>query len=327
MIASQTYSGQVPRRGRVEGHGRHAGGPFDLGDGVAYGRWREQKLAAYPASAAELTVEIARLGAPSAAEKQAILERCRRANMAIYACRDGTRADRAALTAFAAAFGLRRLDHHLCADESGITDLTTAESGRRRGYVPYSNQALSWHTDGYYNEESQRVRALILHCLADAPAGGENALLDHEIAYIRLRDAEPAFIEALMHPHAMTIPANREGGTEIRPARAGPIFSVDPATGALHLRYSARARNIVWRDDAATRSAVGFLNELLADPDGPAIPCRLAPGQGIIGNNVLHNRTAFEDDSARRRHLFRARFFDRIAGTGPMTPSSPEIPC
>jgi alpha-ketoglutarate-dependent taurine dioxygenase len=291
------------------------GGPFDLCDEAAYGRWREGKLTSCPASAADLTVEITSLDTVGVREREAILDRCRRANMAIYACRDGGTADPAAIRAFAEGFGLRRFDRHLCADESGVSELAVAETGLRRGYVLYSDRGLSWHTDGYYNEATATIRAVLLHCTEAAETGGENGLLDHEIAYIRLRDEDPDYIEALMHPEAMTIPANREGGTEIRPARPGPVFSVDPATGSLHMRYSARTRNIVWRDDPATRAAVACLNDLLADPDGPAIRCRLSPGQGIIANNVLHDRAAFRDGPARRRLVYRMRFLDRIAET------------
>lgn len=50
-----------------------------------------------------------------------------------------------------------------------------------------------------------------------AKDGGVNAVRDHEIAYIRLRDMNPAYIKALMAPSVMTIPANIEQGTEIRP--------------------------------------------------------------------------------------------------------------
>ncbi len=289
--------------------------PFDLRDDDAYGRWRARKLAHYPKGPAELTVPIAGLGALSGWEREAILDCCRRANMAIYCCRDDGEAEPASLRAFAAGFGLRSFDRHLCADDTGVTALSVAETGRRRGYIPYSDRPLSWHTDGYYNEEGKRIRAVLLHCVRDASAGGENALLDHEIAYIHLRDADPRYIAALMHPEAMTIPANREDGREIRPARAGPVFTIDPATGALHMRFSARKRNIVWRDDAKTRAAVALLGELLAAPEGPVIRCRLAPGQGIISNNVLHNRSAFQDDPMERRLVYRMRFLDRIVAT------------
>ena len=33
---------------------------------------------------------------------------------------------------------------------------------------------------------------------------------------------------------------------------------------------------------------------------------------GLVGHNVLHERSAFEDDSARPRLLLRARFLDRV---------------
>ena len=301
-----------------------AGGePFDPGDSQTYAKWREAKLAAWPADAAGLTVGIAGLGAMSEDERAAIRDLCRRTNLAIYACRDRAEPERAAIGAFAAGLGLVSIDRHLCADASGVTALTASgdegDGGRSR-YIPYSDRALSWHTDGYYNEADRPIRAVILHCVRDAAEGGENALLDHEIAYIHMRDENPAYIEALMHPEAMTIPANRDGAREIRPARCGPVFSVDGSTGALHMRFSARKRYIEWRDDAATRGAVAFLGELLADPGGPAVHCRLSPGQGIIGNNVLHNRTAFRDDTrddtTSRRLVYRLRSHDRVTGTG-----------
>ena len=33
---------------------------------------------------------------------------------------------------------------------------------------------------------------MILHCVRPARQGGDNRLLDHEMAYIALRDADPA---------------------------------------------------------------------------------------------------------------------------------------
>ena len=324
MIASETSENP----GRGQAGGRLGGGPFDLGAPGAYRAWRARKLAAYPADTAGLSVEIADLAAPSAQEIRAVRDRCRAANMAIYTCpgggpegapmgaSGGADIDRETIRRFAATFGLRRLDRHLLADQSGITALSAAADGRRRHYIPYSNQGLSWHSDGYYNAASRRVRAVVLHCARAAASGGENALLDPEIAYIHLRDADPAYIAALTHPEAMTIPANREGGVEVRPAVTGPVFSVDGESGALHMRYTAGARNIVWRDDPATGAARACLEALLADPQGPVIRCRLSPGQGIIGNNVLHDRTAFRDGETGPRLVYRARFLYRIAGTG-----------
>ena len=119
----------------------------------------------------------------------------------------------------------------------------------------------------------------------------------------------------------MPVTANvREGGAagaeeEIRQARTGPVFLVDRQTGALHMRFTARKRNIEWRQDKTTRDAVDFLLLLLESDDGPVIRHRLSAGQGLISNNVLHNRTAFEDDPAAPRLVYRARFLDRIKGT------------
>jgi hypothetical protein len=83
------------------------------------------------------------------------------------------------------------------------------------------------------------------------------------------------------------------------------------------MRYSARTRNIRWRDDAATRAAVEFLADLWENGSDLAYHHRLMPGQGIICNNVLHSRAAFRDDpaSGRTRLMYRARYYDRIAGT------------
>jgi hypothetical protein len=298
------------------------GSPFDLGDSETYQRWRDRKLSRQPARAEDIVVEVASLDRLNAPEHAAILDRCRRANMAIYASRDSTEAaseltkDR--LRRFGAAFGLRRLDSNLCADEDGITALEVREGGTAGEYIPYSNRPLSWHSDGYYNATEEQVRAVILHCARPAAEGGANALMDPDIAYIRLRDKDPAFIAALMHPEALTIPANTLGGKEIRPARTGPVFSLDPK-GALHMRYSARKVNVAWRNDPATAAAVDFLNRLLAEDGANIMHWRLEAGQGYIGNNVLHNRSAFRDEPAggEGRLIYRARFFDRIDGTEP----------
>jgi hypothetical protein len=41
----------------------------------------------------------------------------------------------------------------------------------------------------------------------------------------------------------------------------------------------------------------------------------LAPGMGILCNNVLHDRSGFVDAAATPRLLYRARYHERIAGT------------
>ena len=282
-----------------------------LPDQNSYQQWRKIRLQHYPRSAEDLRVEIGGLLNVSDVERTEILSSCQRSNMAIYSCRDGF-ADRSAVRVFSGNFGLNRLDHHLCVNEDGVSELTATSEGVRAGYVPYSNRSLSWHTDGYYNHESRQIRAVVLHCDSAAEAGGENALLDVEIAYILLRDMDSRFITALEHPQCMSIPANVDGQVEIRPVACGPVFTYGSDGRRIHMRFSARKRNIEWRDDDLTREARQALTEILASEDGPVIRYRLKAGEGLISNNVLHNRTAFEDGTGQQRLLYRARYFDRI---------------
>lgn len=296
-----------------------ASSPFVLGDDHAFARWKEAKLRGYPRTAGELLVEVRDPRALSAAEHARMLALCRKTNMALYA--GGLAEDRSKEIPreLGRQFGLAHLDGNLLADEDAITSIAVAPEKSGRGYIPYSNRRLLWHTDGYYNPPEQRVRAFVLHCVTPAAEGGENALLDPEIAYLLLREQNPEHIRALMAPDAMTIPANDEAGG-IRPAETGPVFSVDPMTGSLHMRYTARTRSIVWKDDASTRAAVQALEALLHDGSPYVFRHRLAAGQGLLCNNVLHNRTAFTDavDKGMTRLLYRARYYDRIAGTGLM---------
>jgi len=290
--------------------------PFRLDDSDTYLRWRDAKLATYPSGPQALMVEISNPMALAISEREAMMACLRKTNMVLYTCQGGNIADKAVPQAIGAQFGLTHLDDNLLADEDAVSSLRVMPEKSGRGYIPYSNQRLLWHTDGYYNRPEQSVRAFVLHCVSPAAQGGENCLLDPEIAYIRLRDEEPEWIRALMAPNAMTIPANEESG-EARAAVSGPVFSVDPASGSLHMRYTARTRSIQWRDDEPTRSAVERLAEILTERSPYHFCHRLDAGQGLLCNNVLHNRTGFADDMdiGRVRLLYRARYHDRIHGT------------
>jgi alpha-ketoglutarate-dependent taurine dioxygenase len=289
--------------------------PFDLEQPSLYAHWRDRKRAQDPIDLREFVVEIADPHALSEAEYGAILENVRRHNMAIYRCDPEIR-DKSLVSDLGRHFGLERLDSNLCADEDSITSLTVVGEGRHKGYIPYSNRQLNWHTDGYYNTGEDQIRGIILHCVQDAARGGDNALLDHERAYLMIREQDPAMVAALMAPDAMTIPPNVEGGEAIRGAQSGPVFSID-ARGNLHMRYTKRKRNIEWKTDTATREAVAFLEELLESDDPYILRVHMAPGEGLICNNVLHSRTGFDDDEdvGRKRLLYRARYYDRIADT------------
>ena len=288
--------------------------PFDPDNQTGYLAWREQKLHAYPENIEELIVEVKDPGRLTKAEHAAIHARCRKTNMAIYAGPGGSDPDKAIPKALGEQFGLTQLDRNMGADDDGVTALKVVEGEWRNTYIPYTNRPIHWHTDGYYNTATEQIRGLILHCLSAAARGGENALLDHEIAYIHLRDANPDYIRALMKTDAMTIPANIREGEEIRPARSGPVFSV-LADGTLHMRYTARTRSIEWSTEPATQAAVKTLVAFLDSPSAYIYRATLQPGQGLICNNVLHDRSGFDDDDEHTRQLYRLRYYQRMSGT------------
>ena len=290
--------------------------PFNLDNDDAYQAWRGRKLEGYPERVEDLVVEVKDPRRLTQAEREAIHRRCCKTNMAIYAGPTGSDPDKAIPGLLGEQFGLNKLDCNMGADGDGITTLQVVDDEWRDSYIPYTNRPIHWHTDGYYNRPEQQIRGLLLHCVSPAARGGANALLDHEMAYIHLRDANPDYIRVLTMAEVMTIPPNVENGIELRPARSGPVFSLLP-DGNLHMRYTARTRSIEWTPDPQVREAVEALGALLASDCRYIYRATLQPGQGLISNNVLHDRTGFDEDAEHRRQLYRLRYYQRMAGTRP----------
>jgi len=288
----------------------------DLQDEQAYQDWRGLKLDNAEAAKNRNFVAVKNFENPSDSERKELILRCSRENLAGYQVEnpsDDPEETRFALRKFAGAMGLHIAEAHRSAGEAGVVALKVSDAPKQAGYIPYTPRALSWHTDGYYNAPDDRIGAFVLHCARQALKGGENMLLDPEIAYIRLRDENPDFIRALMHPEAMTIPANTEE-TPPRPESVGPVFFADPDTGRMNMRYTARTRSIAWRDDPLTEAARQRLLDILKEGDPLALHVRLSAGQGVLNNNVLHNRTGFEngDTPETTRLIYRVRFRNRL---------------
>jgi len=288
---------------------------FDLRNAAAYATWRTEKLTAAKGASDLEIIEISDPLNMSDSEVEAVLSRCRDTNIALYSIAPESDDSilRGNLRAMAEQLGLGEPEGHRSKGEASIVALTVSNRPSERGFIPYTRKALNWHTDGYYNAPENTIRGFILHCVQDALAGGINQLLDNDIAYIRLRDENPDYITALMHPEAMTIPETREEDGTLRPASIGPVFHVEGDD--LIMRYTARTRSIEWRDDPTTREAVAFLQNLLIEGDPLMLEAKLKPGQGVINNNSLHNRTAFdpaEVGNNSRRVMYRVRFNERI---------------
>lgn len=288
--------------------------PFLLENEAAYQDWRSAKLAGYPQAVTALIVDITDPAKLSDEEYQTLLSLVRKTNMAIYRSRQGNNPDKAPLMAMAARFGLTHLDSNLLADDDGLTSITINPEGDHPHYIPYTDRPVNWHNDGYYNTDANQIRGMLLHCVQNAAEGGENQLLDHEMVYLQLRDENPDYIRALMADDVMTIPPGKDGEGQERDASVGPVFSVQK-NGALHMRYTARKRNIEWKQDTPTRAALAALERLLAE-NPYLFRATLQPGMGLLCNNVLHTRDGFNDTpGAPPRLLYRARYFDRIAET------------
>ncbi len=289
--------------------------PFDLDDPASYRRWREKKLDSAPRRIEDILVRLDDPRRLTTGERDALLERCAVANMAIYTSNTVGNPDKEIPRRLGAQLGLHHLDSHWLTDDDAISPISVTgaeQRGERKEFIPYTDKPIRWHTDGYYNLPERTVRGMILHCVQSAATGGENQLLDHEIAYILLRDENPDYIRALSQPDAMIIPPRMDDSGVARPAQPGPVFSID-SDGYLHMRYTARTISIEWRTDAATQAAVAALTRLLAAPTAWTLHGRLEPGMGLVCNNVLHDRSAFTETPEKRRLLYRARYHERVA--------------
>ncbi|MBL4615263.1 MAG: TauD/TfdA family dioxygenase [Magnetovibrio sp.] len=293
--------------------------PFDLSNTPLFERWCDAKLKDYPTALGDLVVKVNDPRQLTVAEHAGLLSRLRKANMAVYVSATGDDADRDIPLKLASQLGALDMNHNWLSDDDGLTSLTVVDEGARHNYIPYTDRAIKWHTDGYYNTANQQIQSLNLHCVSPAATGGENRLTDHEMAYMLMRQENPEFIKAFMAPDAMTIPARiDEAGTVARREEKGPVFSVCPNTGNLHMRHTIRERNVIWKDNAITRQAEAFLENLLESDCAYIYQGRLEPGMGLVSTNVLHDRAAFADDETHTRLIYRARYFDRLKGTNLM---------
>lgn len=293
--------------------------PFDLAADTAYREWRDRKLTTAPRSLDDIIVEVDDPRSLTTAQRARLLHLNQVANMAIYVGKTGRDPDKEIPRQLGLQLGLRTLDGHWLTDNDSISPLSVRgaeERGERRDYIPYTDKPIRWHTDGYYNTPEHTVRGLILHCVESAESGGDNQLLDHELAYILLRDENPDYIRALSVADVMTIPARTDpdnNGGVARAEQPGPVFSVD-RLGFLHMRFTERKKNIAWKDDTATQAAVAALERILAAPTPWTLRGRLEAGMGLVCNNVLHDRSGFTETPQRRRLLYRARYYERVSG-------------
>lgn len=300
--ASYTYHSDIHQASIVKFPGSN-------GSRQEYLAWRELKL--NPPIPLQ-TVKLKNHDTLEDDEKKSILSQAGWYNMAFFSVHNPTQFGTDDLKILGQQLGLQTPDGNLYADEDAISEIKAVDKGRRGEYIPYTNKAMGWHTDGYYNPGDKTIRAFILYCRQDAATGGINQLLDPELAYIHIYDHSPEYINALMQPDLLTIPATIEDGRLIRPEQRSPVFSTEPGTGMLHMRYTQRKTYIEWKADKPAQKALSLLRDLLDSDSDSILNIRLSPGEGLVCNNVLHNRSIFSDSEKKKRLIFRARYYDRL---------------
>ena len=230
-----------------------------------------------------------------------LVRRCRRDNMAIYASRV-TDEDKEVPRRLGAQLGLATLDTNFLADEDGITRIAvTRRQGEGGASFPTPRTASAGTPTATTTRPELRIRAMLLHCVRDAASGGDTALLDHELAYLLLREDDPgprARADAARRPHDPGARGRRRRGARRRlPARCSP--STRPRATCTCATPRGRA---AWpgRTTRPPRRRPRACSQILDGDADCVLRTRLAPGMGLVCNNVLHERSAFEDAAGRR---------------------------
>ncbi len=282
-----------------------------LNNSNEYQYWRDNKLANIPTQLEDCIVEIENPLEIKKSEKNKILSLCQQGNFAIFhISKQNNYAD--TIISINSQFGLVDFDQHLYVQDKGLAHIAQSDNKDQGEFIPYTNKAISWHTDGYYNSIEQRIRAFSLFCVRPASKGGINKWIDPQMIYLLLREDNPDVAKALTHPQAMSIPEHKVDNKVRRATSTGPIFFIDELTGELYMRYTQRKKNIEFLDSTEIKQAVNHLDNLLDTTTDYHFQHLMRPGQGMLCNNILHKRDAFIDNPNNPRLLLRGRYFNRI---------------
>ncbi len=314
---NHSVSAGVDPSAQPEGPGRFFTGPKAILSMVSR---VECKLGHYERSPVGSIVEIRDPRYLSSTERSELLRRLTEFNFVIYQTRSNS-FRKTDLGILGLQLGIGRTDHNFCADDDNISSVQVCQQGDRPRYIPYTDRPLGWHTDGYYygNCSGRVIRSFILHCVTPAPQGGENAFIDPDVVFLLLHEIDESLPVTLSNPSAFTIPPDSDQTVDRQFSRTGPVFSIDPESGALHMRYTGRRHNIMWNPDPHITEAARCLKDVIEQASRYTVTHKLESGQGVICNNVLHRRSGFVNghSDAAQRLIYRARFYKRIPGTRP----------
>lgn len=283
--------------------------PFLLENQTEYKKWRDKKLAQYPASKNKILVKLNNSNLNNNSINL-LRDSINKYNFGIYEF--NSKLTNEYLKKFCSKLKLLQSVSNLLADENDISNITNQNTERKQSsgieYIPYTNKQLNWHTDGYYYPIDSAVKSFLLHCEHPAKSGGENILLDHEIMYIFLRDHNPDYIKILMQNDIMEIPGNKNinGSSSIK----GPVFYIDEKN-FLNMRFTSRQQNIIWQKSDMIKKIKDYIFSFIAEDNYYTFNILLRENQGYIANNVLHKRKEYVDGD-KKRLLKRLRFSERV---------------
>lgn len=265
-------------------------------------QWALEKEDNIPLNIDDLIVKIHDINHATLAEISNIKDIIKRFNYCIYQSKVGLNAQ-ADLMNFAQSIGMETYDTNNI-HNSPISLIMSLETKNALNYIPYTNKKLNWHTDGYYDEKP--IFSWLLHCEEPAYSGGENYLLDHELA-IREYIIKYDNLESLSSLDAFTIPGNTHAN---RGETKGYICDNDNEYKKFHMKFSMREKNMKLNEQSKT--AIMRMKKIIKeDCKKYCLTYKLSKNEGIVSNNILHGRNSFEDGKAMRK-LYRIRSYERI---------------
>ena len=264
--------------------------------------WASKKDLDIPSNINDLKVSISDINHVSKAEISQIKQKLTKFNCCIYA--SGTNLDdNSKIMRFAQSLGMRTFDSHNI-DDSAISTISADKNENNMRYIPYTNKGLNWHTDGYY--DSKPIFSWLLHCIEPALSGGENFLLDHELA-IREYILKYDDIIYLTNNETFSIPTDEVAKREIT---SNYVCDMNNEYKKLHMNFSMRKENIIVNKDS--ESAMSKLIKIIKeDCKKYHLTYKLSKSEGIVSNNILHGRNAFKDGRVMRK-ILRIRSHERL---------------
>ena len=264
--------------------------------------WSAKKDLNIPSNINDLKVSISDINHVSKTEISQIKQKLTKFNCCIYA--SGTDLDDdSKIMRFAQSLGMRTFDSHNI-DDSAISTISANKDENNIRYIPYTNKGLNWHTDGYY--DSKPIFSWLLHCIEPALSGGENFLLDHELA-IREYILKYDDIIYLTNNETFSIPTDEVAKREIT---SNYVCDMNNEYKKLHMNFSMRKENIIVNKNS--ESAMSKLIKIIKeDCKKYHLTYKLSKSEGIVSNNILHGRNAFKDGQVMRK-ILRIRSHERL---------------